>query len=317
FLRLSDIAHALPPYEEIVHTLSLPTEVAHRYGHLERAAIAWAREHGGGGIAQFLHALLGYPDQPWDGETLTATTIDPSGNKQRCVVARVSGLDASQRTPKEEALLTLLHRERARGRKVLLFVIHSETRDMIPRLIKVAAQEGIRLAALRSGGETRIRKQHLRRLLTQGADGIICHPRLVQTGLNLTECPTIVFYQFDYSTFTPRQPSGRGYHPSQTQPVEVHFLCYTGTVQEKGLALMARKLRSALMAEGEFVEDGLSAFGDDGDITRELTRSLLHGYAVPGLEETFRALKDVHAAQRGSVAVEAAVAPLPTPEASD
>ena len=300
FLRLSDIAHALPPYEEIVHPLSLPTEVANRYGHLERAAIAWAREHGGGGIAQFLHALLGYPDQPWDGETLTATTIDPSGNKQRCVVARVSGLDASQRTPKEEALLTLLQRERARGRKVLLFVIHTETRDIIPRLIEVAAQEGIRLAALRSGGETRTRKQHLRRLLAQGADGIICHPRLVQTGLNLTECPTIVFYQFDYSTFTLRQASRRSYRPSQTAPVEVHFLCYTDTVQEKGLALMARKLRSALMAEGEFVDDGLSAFGDDGDITRELTRCLLNGHAVPGLEETFAALRALRPVARAS-----------------
>jgi hypothetical protein len=68
-------------------------------------------------------------------------------------------------------------------------------------------------------------------------------------------------------------------------------LCYTNTVQEKGLALMARKLRSALMAEGEFVHDGLSAFGDDGDITRELTRCLLDGHAVPGLEETFAALR--------------------------
>jgi len=184
-------------------------------------------------------------------------------------------------------------------------------------LIEQAAQAGIRLAALRAAGEARTRKHQLQRLLAQGADGVVCHPRLVQTGLNLTQFPTIVFFQFDYSTFTLRQASRRSYRPSQTQPVAVHFLCYTGTVQEKGLALMARKLRSALMAEGEFVEDGLSAFGDDGDITRELTRSLLHGHAVPGLEETFRALKEVHAAQRGSVAVEAAVAPPPTPEASD
>ena len=64
-------------------------------------------------------------------------------------------------------------------------------------------------------------------------------------------------------------------------------------MQEKGLALMARKLRSALMAEGEFVDEGLSAFADDGDITRELTRCLLSGHRVPGLEETFRALKEV------------------------
>jgi hypothetical protein len=62
------------------------------------------------------------------------------------------------------------------------------------------------------------------------------------------------------------------------------------------LALMARKLRSALMAEGEFVDDGLSAFGDDGDITRELTRCLLNGHAVPGLEETFAALHALHLA---------------------
>lgn len=57
---------------------------------------------------------------------------------------------------------------------------------------------------------------------------------------------------------------------------------------------MARKLRSALMAEGEFVDGGLSAFGEDNDITRELTRSLLHGHAVPGLEATFQALTARH-----------------------
>jgi hypothetical protein len=229
--------------------------------------------------------------QPWDGETLTATMLDQSGTKQRCVVAAVPGLDPTHRTPKEEALLALLTRERARGRKVLVFVIHTETRDIMPRLVHLAEQAGVRLAPLRAGGETRTRKQQVRRLLAQGADGILCHPRLAQTGLNLTECPTVVFYQFDYSTFTLRQASRRSYRPSQTQPVEVHFLCYTNTVQEKGLALMARKLRSALMAEGEFVDDGLSAFGDEGDITRELTRCLLDGHAVPGLEETFAALR--------------------------
>ena len=63
--------------------------------------------------------------------------------------------------------------------------------------------------------------------------------------------------------------------------------------------------------------NAVSAFGDDGDITRELTRSLLHGHAVPGLEETFRTLKEAYAVQRGSVAVDAAVAPRPTPEARD
>jgi superfamily II DNA or RNA helicase len=313
FLRLSDIAHALPPYEEIVHPLALPPDVADSYGVLERKAIEWARAHRGGGIAQFLQALLGYPDQPWAGETLTAVIRDQDGTRQRTIVASVPPLDTAQRFPKEEALLALLRRERARGRKVLVFVIHTETRDIIPRLTQLAAADGLTLAALRSGGDTRTRKQQLRRLLAQGADGIVCHPRLVQTGLNLIDFPTTVFYQFDYSTFTLRQASRRGYRPSQWQPVEVHFFCYEGTVQEKGLALMARKLRSALMAEGEFVDEGLSAFGDEGDITRELTRCLLDGHAVPGLEETFQALRALRPELKGNGYVGGETPSLATP----
>ena len=296
FLRLSDIAYALPPYDEFVHPVALPTQVADAYARLEAEIRTWTREHRGTTLAQFLQVLLAYPDQPWIEETITATIYDQSGTRQRTVVTHTTPHDPALRYPKEVALLELLKRERARGRKVLVFAVQTDQRDILPRLIALAAQDGIRLAALRATGEARTRKQQLQRLLAQGADAIVCHPRLVQTGLTLTQFPTIAFYEFDFSTFTVRQASRRSYRPSQTQPVEVHFFCYSGTVQEKGLALMARKLRSALMAEGEFVEDGLSAFDDDGDITRELTRSLLQGHAIPGLEETFAALRAVRAA---------------------
>jgi hypothetical protein len=301
FLRLSDIAHALPPYAEFVHPVALPAPVADAYARLEAEIRTWTREHRGTTLAQFLQALLAYPDQPWIAETITATVYDRSGTRQRAVVTRTTPHDPAVRYPKEVALLELLQRERARGRKVLVFAVHTDQRDILPRMIALAAQDGIRLAALRATGVARTRKRQLRHLLDQGADAVICHPRLVQTGLTLTQFPTIAFVQFDFSTFTVRQASRRSYRPSQTQPVEVHFFCYTGTVQEKGLALMARKLRSALMAEGEFVEGGLSAFDDDGDITRELTRSLLHGHAVPGLEETFAALRELRSAARDPV----------------
>ena len=317
FLRLSDIAHALPPYEEFVHPLALPVPVARAYARMESEILAWTRAHRGITLAQFLQVLLGYPDQPWIEESITATIHDQTGSRQRAVVTRTTPCDPTVRYPKEEALLELLKRERTRGRKVLVFAVHTDQRDILPRLIEQAAQEGIRLAALRAAGEARTRKQQVQRLVAQGADGIVCHPRLVQTGLNLTQFPTIIFFQFDYSTFTLRQASRRSYRPSQTQPVEVHFFCYTGTVQEKGLALMARKLRSALMAEGEFVEDGLSAFGDDGDITRELTRSLLHGHAIPGLEETFAALRTLRCAAGDAIAAAAVLRTAASPQAAE
>ena len=300
-----------------MHPLALPAPVARAYARMESEILAWTRAHRGITLAQFLQVLLGYPDQPWIEESITATIHDQTGNRQRAVVTRTTPCDPTVRYPKEEALLELLKRERTRGRKVLVFAVHTDQRDILPRLIEQAAQEGIRLAALRAAGEARTRKQQVQRLVAQGADGIVCHPRLVQTGLNLTQFPTIIFFQFDYSTFTLRQASRRSYRPSQTQPVEVHFFCYTGTVQEKGLALMARKLRSALMAEGEFVEDGLSAFGDDGDITRELTRSLLHGHAIPGLEETFAALRTLRCAAGDAIAAAAVLRTAASPQAAE
>ncbi len=36
-------------------------------------------------------------------------------------------------------------------------------------------------------------------------DVLVCHPRLVQTGLDLVEFPTICWYETDYSVYTMRQ----------------------------------------------------------------------------------------------------------------
>ena len=207
FLRLSDIAHALPPYEEFVHPLALPTHVARAYAAMESAILTWTREHRGTTLAQFLQVLLGYPDQPWIDETITTTIRDQAGGRQRAVVTRTTPCDPTVRYPKEGALLELLARERARGRKVLVFAVHTDQRDILPRLIEQAAQEGIRLAALRAAGEARTRKQQLQRLFAQGADGIVCHPRLVQTGLNLTQFPSNYSRDFGLSSRSlPRRP---------------------------------------------------------------------------------------------------------------
>ena len=43
----------------------------------------------------------------------------------------------------------------------------------------------------------------------KGLDVLICHPRLVQTGLDLIDFPTICWYETDYSVYTMRQASRR------------------------------------------------------------------------------------------------------------
>ena len=68
-----------------------------------------------------------------------------------------------------------------------------------------------------------------------------------------TLCPTLCWYEVDYSVFVMRQASRRSWRIGQTEPVKVVFMAYRNTLQ------------ASLAVEGELPADGLAAFGDDGD----------------------------------------------------
>ena len=51
----------------------------------------------------------------------------------------------------------------------------------------------------------------------------------------------------------------------QTRPVKVVFMSYRNTLQADALKLVAKNLQSSLAVEGELPEDGLAAYGDNGD----------------------------------------------------
>ena len=72
-------------------------------------------------------------------------------------------------------------------------------------------------------------------------------------------------------------------------------MSYRNTLQADALKLVAKKLQSSLAVEGELPEDGLAAFGDDGeDLMMALARKIVNGEEEePGtLEEVFAATQD-------------------------
>ena len=99
----------------------------------------------------------------------------------------------------------------------------------------------------------------------QGIDVLICHPCLVQTGLDLIDFPTIAWYETECSFYVMRQASRRAWRIGQTRPVKVVFIAYRNTLQADALKLGAKKLQSSLAVEGELPEDGLAGYGDNGD----------------------------------------------------
>ena len=92
-----------------------------------------------------------------------------------------------------------------------------------------------------------------------------------------------------------RQASRRSWRIGQTQPARVVFMSYRNTLQADALKLVVKKLQSSLAVEGELPEDGLVAFGDDGeDLMMALARKIVNGgeEEPETVEEVFAATQD-------------------------
>ena len=151
---------------------------------------------------------------------------------------------------------------------------------MTARLEKLLRAEGIRACVLRASVLTHKREAWYREQLKRGIDVVICHPKLVETGLDLLEFPTVLFHETGYSLHTLRQASRRSWRIGQKHPVEVKFFAYSGSMQEVCLRLMGKKLLVALALEGKFTSDGLQAIDGDDDMLTAMARELVQNKGI-------------------------------------
>ncbi len=292
FLRLSDVASGLPSYEEQVLLSSLDSEpdpkakspegVAYSqrsaYADLEatmRAALKSALAQGSKRLlAAYLQSLLAYPDGCTRGETV----LDPESDEENILV-QLPPLDGDRLYPREQALIDLVAQERIAGRRVLVYATHTGTRDITGRMQAFLTRAGFRSAVMKADAVAPDKREAwVANQVAQGIDVLICHPRLVQTGLDLIDFPTICWFETDYSVYTMRQASRRSWRIGQTRPVKVVFMAYRNTLQADALKLVAQKLQSSLAVEGELPDEGLAAYGDDGDdLMLALARKLVAG----------------------------------------
>lgn len=147
--------------------------------------------------------------------------VDPTTSQ---VIAAAPALPDNVFYPKEQRLVELVRRERARDRRVLVFISHTERRDLSPRLRAILERAGFRVAVLKASTVSADRREEwVAARVQNGVDVLICHPRLVQTGLDLVDWPSIVWYQPEYSVYVLRQASRRSWRIGQRQPVEVTY----------------------------------------------------------------------------------------------
>jgi hypothetical protein len=192
------------------------------------------------------------------------------------VVASALALNADVLYPKERRLVDLCLDEKRQKRKLIVYCTHTESRDITDRLRKILQEKGLKVVVLKSHTvSSEAREEWVKQKVQEGIDVLICQPKLVQTGLDLIDFPTLVFYQIEYSVYTVRQASRRSWRIGQKNPVKVYFLTYGETIQEKGLQLIAKKVKASLMVEGELLNEGLSAQAAEEDTMTQLAKSLV------------------------------------------
>ena len=196
-------------------------------------------------LASYLQTLLAYPDGCTRGETV----FDPRTGD---VIIQVPPLSEEKLYPKEKALVDLVGAKRMEGRRVLIYVTHTGTRDITGRMDDMLTRHGFRVAVMKADAVApEQREAWVADRVKQGIDVMICHPRLVQTGLDLIDFQTIIWGEVDYSIYVMRQASRRSWCIGQTRPVKVVFMSYKNTLQADALKLVAKKMQSSLAVEEE------------------------------------------------------------------
>lgn len=190
FVSLEDISDALPPYTEEVVSVEMDPALKKAYIDLENDIREALREHHGNSsvVSTVMNALLLYPDRPFGIGKLYGFTSDPeTGERERFLIADPPDLDQEFTYAKERRLIEEIRDELSRGRKVQVFAVYTQKRDITRRLQSLLSREGIRAEVLTADTPPEQREAWYERQLRFGMQVCICHPRLVQTGLDYVE----------------------------------------------------------------------------------------------------------------------------------
>lgn len=271
FLSLSDMEEGLPSYEEIPIGINMDEDLKQGYKDLEGEFKRQTNNVFKGGLkiaGNMVRYLSVFPDMPYELDDI----IHPDTNE---VVIIPPSLPKGLRN-KENALLDLILEKKAAGEKVLLFYHWSNKSDVVEKLGKLLADNNIKFANL-ANVDTASREEWINKRVEEGVDVIMTNPKLVETGLDLLDFTSIIFYQLGYNIYTMRQASRRSWRLSQTKDIKVYFMYYKETVQEQALSLMATKLHASMAIEGKFSEEGLKAMSNNEDLLTQIANSVVNG----------------------------------------
>jgi len=280
FAKVADLGYEMAPYSEEVVRLSMTTAQKQQVKKLDddlRRHMQEGRQNGDvGWVSVWLQNCLARPNSCFRPEWVVRHRNTPEGKVREtvCKLEAVTAID--ELLPKEAWLVDFCRTEAAQARKILVYVRQTGERDIQPRIVQVLSRAGLRAQVLPASLAPAKREGWI--AAHAGVlDVLIVNPRRVETGLDLVDFATCIFFEIEFSLYTLWQAMRRVWRLGQTQAVKVVYAVYQETLEEAALALMGEKLKAALLLYGDNASSAITEEAGDGDFLAELAQRVLAG----------------------------------------
>ncbi|PKK88334.1 MAG: hypothetical protein CVV64_19300 [Candidatus Wallbacteria bacterium HGW-Wallbacteria-1] len=288
FLSLKDLNMAMPAYKEEVVALDMLDDQGQQYHSMDRSlkqlAVQSSRY-----LSTWLQWSLARPNSAFRDEVVVVDEVDDEDGKsiRKVPLMELPAINPNGHKwlPKENWLADFCKIEKQQGRKVLIYVRQTGTRDIQDRVMMPLQANGLRVSILGGNVDPRKREEWIAKRVNT-IDALICNPRLVETGLDLVQFSTVVFFEIEYSLYTLWQSVRRVWRLGQTQPVKAIFSVYNSAMEATALALMGRKMKAAQLVYGDEV-GGAIVPEEEGDFLTQLARDVLDGAKLSDLQTLF------------------------------
>jgi hypothetical protein len=269
FRSVADLGIALPPYRDEVVRLDMTPEQADDYEDVKAftwdEVVKWRQHY----LSSWLQWTLARPNSAFRREVVEGLSVDPRTKKpKKLIVPPVPG--DGELLPKEEWILNKVKNEVAEGRRVIVYLRQTGTRDIRDRLLQILTAAGINALNLPDSLTPKRREAWVEK---HRPDVLITNPRRVETGLDLVMYHTAIFYEIEYSLYTVWQACRRIWRPGQTRPVKVYYVVYKDTMEDQAIRLIGKKMAAGQMLYGDDVAGALVDDTDAGFV-QELMRAI-------------------------------------------
>jgi hypothetical protein len=268
FSSIKDLGVALPSFHEEFVTFPLTGAMRADLDAVERFTWdqlkAWWPHY----TSSWLQWNLARPNSCFRREVV-------EGYRPDKVLVRPPVVGEGELLPKEKWLVSTVKAELAAGRRVVVYVRQTGTRDIRSRLVQVLTLGGVGgVAVLDPSVPPRRREAWLER---NEAGVLITNPRLVETGLDLVDYATVIYLEVEYSLYCLWQSCRRVWRLGQVRPVKAYYLAYEGTLEEKAYALVGQKIRAAQLVFGDDATSALVEDAGDASLVIALVEAIREG----------------------------------------